>query len=67
MMEVGKIGRDLALILENVGPKFQLDRSPMALRRRLLGAAGVTFRGALVDRLPEVHAPFWPGIFFQRG
>jgi len=36
------------------------------LRRRLFGAAAVTFRGALVDRLFEIHAPFWPGFFFQR-
>lgn len=63
-----KSGRVLAPILENVGPEFQLDRSPMAaLASPLFGAAALNLRGVSVNRLPEIHAPFWPRVFFQRG
>ena len=36
-------------------------------RRRLFGAAALNLRGVSVNRLPEIHAPFWPRVFFQRG
>ena len=51
-----KSGRVRAPILENVGPEFQLDRSPMAaLASPLFGAAALNLRGVSVNRLPEIH------------
>ena len=31
----------------------------------LFGAAALNFRCVSVNRLPKIHAPFWPGVFFQ--
>jgi len=38
-----------------------------ALASPLFGAAALNLRGVSVNRLPEIHAPFWPRVFFQRG
>ena len=67
MMEVGKSGRDLAQFSKMSARNSSWTEVQWPpLRRRLFGAAAVTFRGALVDGLPEIHAPFRSGLFFQR-